>query len=93
MVLTVGARHVLRSSLYIVLLTPPKVCSFPKGIWKSLEDGAQEILGWPKSLLWVFCKMLWKTLNELFGQPNMQQYIHNKDFTTNAFSWYTIKPI
>ena len=73
--------------------SPPKVCSFPKGIWKNLEDGAQEILGWPKSLLWVFCKMLWKTLNELFGQPNMQQYIHNKDFTTNAFSWYTIKPI
>ena len=81
------------SRIEATFLPPPKVCSLPKGIWKNLEDGAQEILGWLKSLLWVFCKMVSKTLNELFGQPNMQQYIHNKDFTTNAFSWYTIKPI
>ena len=29
------------------------------------------VLGWPKSLFRFFCKMLWKNLNELFGQPNI----------------------
>ena len=27
------------------------------------------VLGWPKSSFGFFCKMLWKNLNELFGQP------------------------
>ena len=29
-----------------------------------------EILGWPKSSPRHFCTILWKNMNELFGQPN-----------------------
>ena len=31
----------------------------------------EDVLGWPKCLFGFFCKMLWKTPNELFGQPNI----------------------
>ena len=27
------------------------------------------LLGWPKSLFWLFCKIVWKNPNELFGLP------------------------
>lgn len=30
---------------------------------------ANKVLGWPKVPL-VFCNILWKNTNELFGQPN-----------------------
>lgn len=29
-----------------------------------------KILSWPKSPLRHFCTILWKNMNELFGQPN-----------------------
>ena len=29
------------------------------------------VFGWPKSFSIFFCTMLWKILNELFGQPNI----------------------
>ena len=35
-----------------------------------LTSPRKKVLGWPKSLLWFFCKMIWKNLNENFGQPN-----------------------
>ena len=28
-------------------------------------------LGWPKSLFRFFCNIVWKSLNELFGQPSI----------------------
>ena len=34
-------------------------------------DNVRNILGWPKSSFGFFCKMLWKSLNELYGQPNI----------------------
>lgn len=33
-----------------------------------------KILGWPKSLISVFFKMLWKDQDELFGQLNTRGY-------------------
>lgn len=27
------------------------------------------IVGWPKSSFWLFCNILWKNPNELFGHP------------------------
>ena len=38
--------------------------------WLNWTDDSQ-ILGWPIISFGVFCKMLWKTLNELVGQPTM----------------------
>ena len=35
------------------------------------ESLHREILGWPKSSFRFFCSILWKNLNELFGQPNI----------------------
>ena len=31
----------------------------------------ERVLGWPKSLFGLFCKMVWKNRNELFGQPHV----------------------
>ena len=28
------------------------------------------IVGWPRSSSWLFCNIVWKNPNELFGQPN-----------------------
>ena len=28
-------------------------------------------IGLAKKFIWVFCEMIWKKLNEIFGQPNM----------------------
>ena len=30
----------------------------------------KKILSWPKSLFGIFCTILWKNPNEIFGQPN-----------------------
>ena len=35
-----------------------------------LKDQSFYVLGWPKSSFGVFRKMLWKSPNDLFGQPN-----------------------
>ena len=32
--------------------------------------GRTEVIRWVRSLFGFFLKMLWTTLNELFGQPN-----------------------
>ena len=29
----------------------------------SANQSQKKVLGWPKSLLWFFCKMVWKNLN------------------------------
>ena len=34
------------------------------------EKSIHILLGWPKSSFGIFCNILWKTLNELSGQPN-----------------------
>jgi len=34
------------------------------------QSDRQDALGWPKSLFRFFHKMVWKHLNELFGQPD-----------------------
>ena len=28
-------------------------------------------IGLAKKFIWVFCEMIWKNLNEIFGQPSM----------------------
>ena len=33
-----------------------------------------KILGWPKSLILVFCKMKWKDQDEIFGQLSTRGY-------------------
>lgn len=36
----------------------------------SLVQVVLDISGWPKSLFYFVCTLLWKTPNELLGQPN-----------------------
>ena len=31
-------------------------------------------LGWPKCSLEFFCNIVWRNLNELFGQPNTYMF-------------------
>ena len=52
-------------------------CTERTGMWSWNPDLQQllpawvpELLGWPKSLFGMFCKILWKNPNEIFGQPN-----------------------
>ena len=48
---------------------PSVIISYIKTIqYKKWNTGI--ILGRPKSSFGFFCKMAWKNLNELFGQPN-----------------------
>ena len=35
-----------------------------------------KILGWPKGSFGLFCYIIWKTLNELFGQANKHNMNH-----------------
>ena len=51
--------------LYITVLDLPNIKMKTWGIFKIL------ILGWPKGAFRVFCKMLWKTQTNLFGQPSI----------------------
>lgn len=43
-----------------------------------------QILGWSKSLLAFFCKMLWKDLNEVFGQPNIKHLLCAMELITQS---------
>ena len=47
----------------------------------------QQVLDWSKSSFGVFCTMLWKNPNELFGQPDtIKQLALQATFASNEFA-------
>ena len=46
-----------------------------------------QILVWSKSLLAFFCKMLWKGLNGVFGQPNIKHLLCAMELITQSCPW------
>ena len=48
------------------------------------------LLGWPKSSFGFFHKMLWKNLNELFGQPNRSDQL--RVGTMGRSGWFPGSP-
>ena len=71
----------------VPLLGLPSRISFEQITSLLARPWMTQILGWSKSLLAFFCKMLWKGLNGVFGQPNIKHLLCAMELITQSCPW------
>ena len=73
-----GCVGVVVTRAFTACLAWPPFCSVVVTAWWQADSLFQvnQVLGRPKSSFRFSCKMLWKNLNELLGQPNIYIYIY-----------------